>query len=90
MTKNQKRLYNALQELDKARLEKWGPVVAATNVLVDAIEKGDEYYDAGFPPELERLIDSSALDTAWIYSRLEKQTRRDTRKKLRRALGYSG
>jgi hypothetical protein len=91
MTENQERLYIVLQELEQARLEKWGAVVAATNVLVDAMEQGEEVYDAGFPPELERAMDGPALDTAWIYDRLEEagKVRRNTRRKIRKALGYN-
>ena len=90
MTELQQKLYDELkiarENLEKNSLQ----FVNATNALAEAIQNGDEYYDASFPLQLERAIDHFAQLTAWIYSRLEQGSRRDTQKKIRKALGYYG
>lgn len=89
MTKKQQALFHALDAMEAT--ENWQAVVDATNALVEGIQAGEDYYDSGFPPELERSIDVGALRTAWIYDRLESAASRKglkTRVKIRRALGY--
>ena len=90
MTELQQKLYDELQvaitNLEGTRLQ----FVNATNALAEAIQQKEEHYDASFPPDLERKIDHFANLTGWIYSRLEQGSRRDTNKKIRKAMGYSG
>lgn len=92
MTDLQRQLHDALQEMDMIKQTAWNKVVDATNALVAAIEAETESYDGYFPPELERKIDSSALDTAWIYNRIQTsaKVKRSTYKRIRKALGSNG
>ena len=88
-TKGQKKLVEALDAMHEATQEKWPAVVDAVNEYREAILDGDEFYDACFPPEIQDKFDAGALNTAWIYSRIEVKSRRDTKKKIRRALGFT-
>ena len=80
MTQAQENLKRALES------KAWASIVESTNELRQLIEKEKEYHDACFPPEIERLIDEGALNTAWIYERLG-NTRRS--KAIKKALGYN-
>ena len=95
MTEKQQALSNALDAMETATMKHWPAVVEATNALAQAIKEGKEDYSHGTytrPPELERKFDVGALNTAWIYDRLEaargRGRRTPTRVKIRQALGY--
>ena len=92
MESKQDKFREALTAFNTNMEKQWKNLYEATNELAEAIETEQEYYDASFPPELERAIDEPALKTAWIYSRLESasRTRTNTQKKIRKALGYNG
>ena len=87
----QTRLLNALNAHFSDTSETWKEVVDATNDLTEAIERKEEYYDASFPPEVERKIDHGAQQTAWIYMRLESaaKSKRKTARRIKRAMGYN-
>ena len=91
-TEKQQKLMDAIESMEAASMKHWQAVVDAVNDLAQGIQEGEDYYDAGFPPELERRFGDGALRTAWIYDRLEKaaggKRRLSTRIKIRRALGY--
>ena len=89
----QGRFLDTLKSLEASLDMAWGNVVTATNELRDAIESGEEtgIDSNSFPPDILRAMDTPALRTGWIYSRLEGVSdHRDTQCKIRRALGYSG
>ena len=80
----------ALNKMKEAADKVWfsdGGVVEAVNELADAIEDKEEYYDASFPPEIDRAIDQAAFKTAWIYDRLTGNDKKGNA--VRRALGYN-
>lgn len=92
--------YAPLQDKLKAQLDKfnaamdseWRGLVDVVNEYNEAISNGNAHFDAGFPPEIERLIDHGANCTAWIYTRLEEHAKpkRKTGVKIRKAMGYNG
>lgn len=91
----QGRLLDSLKQLERSHNMVWEHVVTATNELSEAIERGDEVglSSASFPPDVLKAMDFCALQTAWMYARMEgidSRVRRDTQKRLRKALGYSG
>jgi len=90
-TDHQNALYEALRDMNEAIDAKWAKVVEVTNEMVQAIEDKTEHYDASFPPDLERMMDKGAENTAWIYGRLQaaSKSRRNTRTKIIKALGYN-
>ena len=92
MTELQEKVKSAIEALNDTTNTEWGGVVDAVNELCVAIENGEAYYDAGFPPELKRAFDHGANLTAWIYTRLESaaKSKRRTGTKIRKAMGYQG
>jgi len=93
-TPKQQALLDALKELDVMKYPNpaWQKAVDAMNGLCVAIEAGEEHYDACFPPEIERAMDAGAMATSWLYDRIEQAsgTRRNTSKRVKKALGYMG
>ncbi len=98
MNEKQQKLYDALKEynvtVDQAMInedQKWSQVVNTFTEYARAIQNKEEYYDAGFPPEIEREMDQGALRTGWMYRTLEcaSKQRIDTNKRIRKALGYN-
>lgn len=76
-----KKIDAAITSYNAGFVPKWGKVVDAVNEFV---EKGG-IYDASFPPDLLRKIESGAENTAWIYWRLgDKKTYNN----MKKALGY--
>lgn len=90
MTDHQKKLKSAIGAFNDAMDTEWNNLVETVNEYAFAIAEGKEHYDASFPPEIERGFDHGANRTAWIYHRLEAQTKskRNTYVKIRKALGY--
>jgi len=90
-TDHQNALHDALLEFNDAMQTKWANVVEVVNQMCVDIENQTESYDSCFPPDLERMMDNGAMKTAWIYGRLEcaGKSRRDTRTKIRKAMGYN-
>lgn len=86
MTQLQDDLRVALRRMDNNLQKDWEAVVKATNELKYAIDDEKEYYDSSFPPEILRLIDCGALNTGWIYDRLNDKKRN---KQIKKALGYN-
>lgn len=76
-----KKIDSAITSYNKAFGARWGNVVDAVNNFV---ENGG-VYDASFPPDLLRKIESGAENTAWIYWRLGDTK---THKNIKKALGY--
>ena len=93
-TKLQLRFLDSLKNLEASHEIAWKKVVETTNNLCAAIERGEEtgIDSNSFPPDILRAIDTGALETGWLYSRLERaeKSERDTQKKIRMALGYNG
>jgi hypothetical protein len=76
-----KKIDAAITSYNKAFGAKWPQVVDAVNNFV---ENGG-IYDASFPPDLLRKIESGVENTAWIYWRLgDKKTYNN----MKKALGY--
>ena len=92
MTETQQKLYDAINAYDEDRYAIWNEVVKATHNLAAEIERKESSYDASFPPELLRQIDSLASKTAWMYNMIERaaKSKRNTCQKIRRACGYTG
>jgi len=88
----QDKLLEALKTFNAAMDTEWRGVVDVVNEYNKAIAKGEAHYDAGFPPEIERMIDHGANYTAWMYKRLEEHAKpqRKTGRMIRQAMGYVG
>jgi len=76
-----KKIDAAITSYNKGFQSKWGNVVDAVNNFV---ENGGTY-DASFPPDLLRKIESGAENTAWVYWRLGDKK---THNAMKKALGY--
>ena len=87
---NQERLIEALREMESVKESAWMRVIRATNDLVHAIQRREEYLNPQLMLELEKLMDAPALKTAWIYQRLEYAvgSKRNTAGRIHNALGY--
>ena len=85
----QHRLIRSLRKLEEVQQAAWYQVIRATNDLAHAVEEGQDM-SPDLMLEIEKLMDAPALQTAWMYSRLEHamESRRGTADKLRNILGY--
>jgi len=88
----QDKLLEKLKKFNETMDTEWQGVVDVVNEYNAAMDKKEAHYDASFPPEIEREFDHGANCTAWIYNRMEEHVKpkRNTSKKIRKALGYNG
>ncbi len=76
-----KKIDAAITSYNKGFQSKWGKVVDAVNEFVN----NGGVYDASFPPDLLRKIESGAENTSWIYWRLGDKK---THSAMKKAMGY--